>query len=129
LGKIYHYDFLTLDSLGTRFLRIGKKPPLRGTVVHLANRNYLIYANGYVPYLRCYPGKRLPRPLEVVEHHGETPAITVCREIMALTKLNWNSCAFGSGEPITIRFARSVGWILSELPKAVSPQTRYQFYM
>ena len=64
-----------------------------------------------------------------LRNHGETPAITVCREIMALTKLNWNSCAFGSGEPITIRFARSVGRILSELPTAVIPQTRYQFYM
>jgi hypothetical protein len=129
LGKIYHYDFLTLDTLGTRFLRIGKKPPLRGTVIQLASRNYLIYGNGYVPYLRCYPGKRLPRPLEVVEHHGDSPAVAVCREILALTKLNWNSCAFGSGEPITVRFARSVGRILSELPVGVPPQTRYQFYM
>ncbi|MEA3188726.1 MAG: hypothetical protein QOD99_2556 [Chthoniobacter sp.] len=129
LGSIYHFDFLALETLGTRFLRIGKKPPLRGTVIQLAARNYLLYGNGYVPYLRCYPGKRLPRPLEIVEHHGDSPAITVCREILALTKLNWNSCAFGSSEPITIRFAKSVGRILAELPKGAVPQTRYQYYM
>jgi hypothetical protein len=129
LGSIYHFDFLTLETLETRFFRIGKRPPLRGTVIQLGPRNYLLYGNGYVPYLRCYPGKRLPRPLEIVEHHGDSPAMTVCREILALTKLNWNSCAFGSGEPITIRFAKSVGRILSELPAGAKPQTRYQFYM
>lgn len=129
LGSIYQYDFLTLESSETRFLRVGKKPPLRGTVVQLAARNYLLFGNGYVPYLRCYPGKRLPRPLEILEHYGDSPAIDVCREILSLTKLNWNSCAFGSSEPITIRFARDVGKILAELPSGATPQSRYQFYM
>jgi len=129
IGNIYHYDFLALESRETRFMRVGKKPPLRGTVIQLGRRNYLIYCNGYVPYLRSYPGKRIPRPLEVIEHHGDSPAITVCQEILALTKLNWNSCAFGSGIPITIRFARDVGKILTELPKNVQPETKYKFYM
>ncbi|MFZ1072208.1 MAG: hypothetical protein WAO21_02115 [Verrucomicrobiia bacterium] len=53
----------------------------------------------------------------------------VCREILALTKLNWNSCAFGSSLPITVRFARDVGKILTELPSGVRPQTKYKFYM
>lgn len=129
LGSIYHYDFLALETRETRFMRVGKRPPLRGTVIQLGRRNYLIYCNGYVPYLRSYPGKRIPRPLEVVEHHGDSPAVTVCQEIVALTKLNWNSCAFGSGVPITIRFARDVGKILTELPKNVQPETKYKFYM
>jgi hypothetical protein len=129
LGAVYYYDFLTLESLETRFLRIGKKPPLRGTVIQLGRRNYLIYCNGYVPYLRAYPGKYIPRPLEVVEHEGHSPAVTVCQEILSLTKLNWNSCAFGSGIPITIRFARDVGKILAELPPNVQPETKYKFYM
>ncbi len=129
LAGIYYYDFLALESRETRFMRVGKRPPLRGTVIQLGRRNYLIYCNGYVPYLRSYPGKRIPRPLEVIEHHGDSPAVTVCQEILALTKLNWNSCAFGSGIPITIRFARDVGKILTELPKDVQPATKYKFYM
>jgi hypothetical protein len=82
-----------------------------------------------VPYFRLYPGQRIPRPLEIVEHHGHSPAQDVCREILALTKLNWNSCAFGSSLPITIRFARHVGKILTEMPPGVTPQTKYKFYM
>lgn len=129
LGSIYYYDFLALESRETRFMRVGRKPPLRGTVIQLGRRNYLVYCNGYVPYLRSFPGKRIPRPLEVVEHHGDSPAATVCQELLALTKLNWNSCAFGSGVPITIRFARDVGKILTEIPQGVQPGTKYKFYM
>lgn len=72
---------------------------------------------------------RTPHPLEVLEHYGTSPAQDVCREILALTKLNWNSCAFGSSVPITIRFARDVGRILAELPKGAEPKTKYKFYM
>lgn len=129
LGSVYHYDFLALESSATRFMRVGHKPPLRGTVIQLGRRNYLLYCNGYIPYLRCYPGKRIPRPLEIVEHHGDSTAIAVCQEVLALTKLNWNSCAFGSGVPITVRFARGVGKILTEMPKGVQPQSKYKFYM
>lgn len=129
LGGIYRYDFLTLESLHTQFMRLGKKPPLRGTVIQLAPKRYLFFGNGYVPYLRSYPGKRVPQPLEIIEHHGVSAAETVCQELLALTKLNWNSCAFGSSLPITMRFAKDVGKILSEMPKGQEPQTRHQFYM
>jgi hypothetical protein len=129
LGEIYHYDFLALETRDVRFMRIGRRPPLRGTVVQLGEGNYLLFGNGYIPYLRAYPGKRIPRPLEIIEHHGVSPAETVCQELLALTKLNWNSCSFGSSVPITIRFARDVGKILTELPKGIQPETKYKFYM
>ena len=129
LGEVYHYDFLALETSDVRFMRIGRRPPLRGTVVTLGEGNYLLFGNGYVPYLRAYPGKRIPRPLEIVEHHGVSPAETVCQEVLALTKLNWNSCTFASSIPITIRFARDVGKILTELPKGTRPETKYKFYM
>ena len=130
MGGIYRYDFLALDDTPkVQFMRLGQRPPLRGTVVQLAPRRYIFFGNGYVPYLRSYPGKRVPQPLDVLEHHGVSPAETVCQELLALTKLNWNSCAFGSRVPITIRFAKDVGRILSEIPKGQEPQTRHQFYM
>lgn len=129
LGDIPSHDFLALDRLGVRFMRVGQKPPLRGTVITLAPRKHIIYTTGYVPYLGDYPGMRVPVPLQIVEHHGESPVETIAREILALTKVNWNSCAFCNGDPITIQFARSVGHILTELPKGVEPQTKYKFYM
>jgi hypothetical protein len=129
LGDIPSHDFLALDRLGVRFMRVGQKPPLRGTVITLAPRKHIIYTTGYVPHLGEYPGMRVPIPLQIVEHHGESTVETIAREILALTKVNWNSCAFCNGDPITIQFARSVGHILTELPKGVEPQTKYKFYM
>jgi hypothetical protein len=129
LDAIRSYDLLTLEQRGIRFLRLGTEPPLRGTVVQLANRDYLVYTHGYVPFLKCYPGMRIPNPIEVVEHHGDSDAERVCSEILALTKLNWNNCSYGSADPVTIAFSQQVGRILTELPGGVTPATNYRFYM
>lgn len=131
LGGVQSYDFLTLERRGIRFLRMGQEPPLRGTVVQFARRNYLLYTRGYVPYLRAYPGLRVPNPIEIAEHHGDSSADKVCSEILALTKLNWNNCGFASRDPITIAFSRQVGRILTELPAVgiEQPLTKYKFYM
>jgi hypothetical protein len=129
LDGIPRYDFLALEKLDLRCMRIGKEPPLRGTVVSIAPRHHLVFTMGYVPYFRSYPGMRIPTPIEIVEHHGDSPADQVCREILALTKVNWNSCSFACSEPITIQFARTVGRILTEVPHGTAPQTKYKYYM
>lgn len=129
LGAIHSYDFLAIERRGVRFLRLGHEPPVRGTMVELGRRNYLVYTLGYVPFLRCYPGPRIPNPLEVVEHHGDSAADVVCSEILALTKLNWNTCAFAGGNPVTVAFARQIGAIMKELPPGVEALTRYKYYM
>jgi hypothetical protein len=129
LGDIYSYDFLTLEKLDTRFMRMGQEPPLRGTVVTLAPGRHAVFTVGYVPYFRLYPGMRIPNPIEIIEHHGHSSTEQICSEIMGLTKINWNSYTFASSDPITILFARTVGRILTELPEGVAPQTKYRFYM
>ena len=129
LGDTYSYDLLTIEKLDTRFMRLGKEPPLRGTVINLAHRHHAVFRFGYIPYFRTYPGMRIPGPIENLEHYGESTTQQICSELMALTKINWNSCAFASSDPITILFARTVGRILTEMPKDVMPQTKYKFYM
>jgi hypothetical protein len=129
VGDIQRFDFLTLERLDLRFMRLGQEPPIRGTVITLEPRHYLLFTVGYVPFLGLYPGMRVPAPLEVVEHHGTSGALDVCREILALTKVNWNSCAFASGEPITIQFARTVGRILTEIQSEEPAESKYRFYM
>jgi hypothetical protein len=129
LRDIKNYDFLALERRGIRFLRLGYEPPVRGTVVLLAKRNYLVYTRGYVPFLRCYPGMRIPNPLEVVEHHGDSSPDKVCSELLALTKLNWNNCSFASADPVTIAFSRQVGQILTEVRSSTKPESKYKFYM
>jgi len=129
LDGVPRHDFLTLERLGHRFYRTGNAPPVRGTVITLAPRQHVLYTVGYVPALCAYPGARPPLPLEIIEHHGDSTADVVCREILALTKVNWNSCNFASTEPITLQFARTVGRVMRELPPDVPAARLYRFYM
>lgn len=88
---------LDLVAFGTRnikLLRWGQQPPVRGTAVRLPDKSVLLYTFGYIPYLNVYPGPRVPSPLEILEHHGSTSIDVICKEILALTKLNWNSAKF-----------------------------------
>lgn len=128
LSGVHSYDFLALERRAIRFLRLGHEPPIRGTVIRLARRNYLVYTNGYIPFLRSYPGMRIPNPLEVVEHWGDSSADKVCSELLALTKLNWNTCSYGSGDPISIAFSKQVGRILTEI-KSGTVLSKYRYFM
>lgn len=126
---VHTYDLVAFGSRGLRFFRTGGEPPLRGTMITVAPGNALLYTRGYVPFLREYPGMRVPRPLEVVEHHGGSALLKLGQEIMALTKLDWNSATFAAKEPITTAFSDDVGEVLAELPPGVSPRPQYRFYM
>ncbi len=106
LQNIPYWDLVAFGKRGTQFLRLGQYPPLRGTWVRFDDANYLLYTQGYVPFLRTYPGMRSPQPQEILELVGTSPPDTVMREILALTKLNWNSADFSCDEPITLAFSR-----------------------
>lgn len=128
-ANVHSHDFVSFGSRGLRFYRAGSEPPLRGTYIGLGEGDGLLYTRGYVPFLRRYPGMRVPRPLEIVEHHGSASMTQIAQEILALTKLDWNTTMFAGKEPITTAFAWEVGQILSELPPNMEPKRSYRFYM
>jgi hypothetical protein len=123
---------LDLVAFGTRdikLLRWGQHPPIRGTMVRLPDQSVLLYTFGYIPYLGVYPGPRVPSPLEILEHHGTTSIESICLEILALTKLNWNNAKFCTKSPITIGFARRVGEIIRQVPQDTDLAELFKFYM
>lgn len=131
LGSIKKADFVAIapTEQGTRrALRFGEYPALRGTAVRLEDERWLLYTNGYVPFLRTYPGPHVPLPLEILEMHGLTAEDTLLREILTLSKLNWNSASFASALPITLLFAKRVGAVLAELPQGEG-LSEYRYYM
>jgi len=123
-------DFVTISkrNKGIRFMRIGSYPVLRGTLISLTEREHILFTSGYIPRLRTYPGHRIPSPLYIV-HDGDTEIVEICKEILGLTKLNWNTTSFSTELPITLEFADKVGKILSELEKDAPLQNHYRFYM
>ena len=123
-------DFVTIETRGIRFMRKkGIYPPVRGTVIQIGVGDYLLFTKGYSHYLETYPGLRVPTPIEIVEHHGDSLLETICTEIFALTKMNWNSADFCIRNPITLEYASEVGKILAYVPEEVIPRPEYRFYM
>jgi len=122
-------DFVTIKTdIGINFLRMGKYPVLRGTMIDLGKREFLLYSSGFSPRLRTYSGFRVPIPLHII-HNGESSRKEIASEILGLTKLNWNTTSFSTSMPITLAFAEGVGQILSELPSERKVQHHYRFYM
>jgi hypothetical protein len=62
------------------------------------------------------PGREVPNPLVIDICRGVADINVVVRDILALTKLNYNACIFGDGMPITLKFADAVGEILTAGP-------------
>jgi hypothetical protein len=122
-------DFVAIGSRNLQFYRRGDYPALRGTYIKFSDTDLALYCSGYVPFLRTYPGARVPRPLEILEHYGDSSWLDVMREILALTKMNWNSADFSGREPITLAFARRVGQVLAEIPQGGKVLPEYRFYM
>jgi len=125
----HELDLVAFGTRNVKLIRWGQHPPARGTFVRLPDKSVLLYTFGYIPYLGVYPGPHIPSPLEILEHHGDTPIETICSEILALTKLNWNNAKFCTKAPITIGFARRVGNILREAPPGTKVGDRFKFYM
>jgi hypothetical protein len=126
---IHSHDLVAFGDRGIRFFRAGTEPPIRGTQITLGIPNVLFYTRGYVPYVSEFSGMRVPRPIEIVEHYGSASQRKLCEEILALTKMDWNSAVFAQKEPITTAFSEDVGHILAEMPPDVQPRTTYRFYM
>lgn len=108
-------------------LREGDYPPLRGSFVEIG-ANALLYTRGSVPYYGTFPGIRVPTPLQLRPYECETPLASLASEIMALTKLNWNSTQLDQKLPIPIRAAKEVGRVLKHVSYAERDQSDFRFY-
>jgi len=105
-------------------------PVLRGSAVIVPDREGYLWTTGYVPRLRTYPGFETPKPLRIDITHGQADTMTVMRDILGLTKVNYNACDYASGLPVTLKFANLVGDILTASPKGQqAPPLPFRFYI
>ena len=129
LSRVSHHDLVALAPVSEiRLARAGQYPPLRGTNFNIGDDSYL-YTTGYLESLAKYPHGHVPSPLQITDHVGDTPRSHLLREILILTKMNWNSANLAGLMPITLRFSKLVGDILREIPDDQVPQPKYKYYM
>lgn len=122
-------DFVTLRPSRSFLLREGIYPPLRGTYFCVEDSYHFLYTMGFIPYLETSPSPYIPTPWEITRHIGGSSPIDMFREVLGLTKMNFNSCAFADGTPITLSFSHKVGDIMKHIPSDGAIQPSYRFYM
>lgn len=129
-GRVTHYDLLAFETQSAvRLITTSKYPPLRGTNFSVGDLDFL-YTTGFITSLNEFHGMHVPSPVRIADHIGQdTPREVLLREILALTKMNWNSAHFGGLLPITLKFSKFVGEIMREIPADRDPQPQFKYYM
>lgn len=112
-----------------KLFRRGKSPVLRGASLRLSDRKGYLWTVGFIPQLQTYPGREAPNPLMVEVTRGDADLDQVMRDVLGLTKLNFNACIFGDGIPVTLRFADDVGEILTAAPIDDLPPLPFKHYI
>src|SRR5439155_12431834 len=128
-AKIEIQDFLSLAQSFLRLYRQGYYPPLRGTVLEADDTQHFLYSRGSVNFYEEYPGMYVPRSLQVRYDRIASARRDLLRELLLLTKMNWNNTQLDSSSPITLRAARQVGTILRYVNEGDPLQHPYKFYM
>jgi hypothetical protein len=112
------------------FRRDDDMPILRGLAVINNDRHAFLVTNGFIPRLQTYYGSEVPVPLSVEINRGDADIAVVLRDILGLTKLNYNSCRHSDGMPVTLKFADAVGEILtSGPPRDADPPLPFRHYI
>jgi hypothetical protein len=127
--RIDALDLVSMRKSRTRLYRQGSYPPLRGTYLELDASESLLYTNGSVDFYRSYPGLYVPRPLSLTWDAVQQAPAKLLREVLALTKMNWNTTVFANTEPITICAARVVGDIMRYVKADDPVQEGYSHFM
>lgn len=126
--KLEVLDLVSVRRSGTRMLKAGESPMVRGSALLFDDKSGILYLKGTVPYFNVYPGAYIPRALEFVRESGETSSAELARELVGLSKLNFNNTQFDTGDPITIRAARRVGDILKHVPTGKNVNSRFRYF-
>ncbi len=117
------------ETHGLRLYRPGKWPVLRGTVWRINSKTAYLWATGFKPTFLSYDGWEVPVPLRLDIQHGDADIAVVARDILGLTKLNYNACKLGDAAPVTVGFSDQVGEILIGNPKVNARNPSFKYYI
>lgn len=121
-------EMIWMRPTGFRLIRKGNNEVERGMFANVEDEKLYLFTTGYVDWWKEYPGPHVPAPLEIGSAH-ETDMIERAKEILSLTKMNWNSADGMGRHPITLSFARQVGAIMTEIDDGGEIHPLYRFYM
>lgn len=102
---------------------------MRGMALKINESEAYLITRGFVPRLNTSTSLEIPNPLHVQISRGNSDLKTVLRDVLALTKLNYNACIYGDGLPVTLRFSNNIGNILTATENFKADQRKFMFYI
>jgi hypothetical protein len=120
-------EFVNIMPTSFRLLRIGNYPPKRGTLCQIEHKSYF-FTTGYMPEILTYPGPHIPSPVNI-QVSKDVDVFNTCKELLGLTRMNWNTAGITSGQPVTFFFSRNIGGIISELNEDERIPTEFKYFM
>ena len=121
----------------TREIKIHGYPIQRGTVIQLDDFSFLLWTHGSVidanvaGTSRNYyqSGRGIPAPLLIRRFRGRDPIETTAKEILALTKMNWNGGELYKTLPVTIDFSKRLSRYAKQAESLQAIPYDFRFFM
>jgi hypothetical protein len=102
---------------------------MRGMALKVNETEAYLITRGFVPRLNTQPSLEVPNPLHIRITRGSADIDTVLKDVLALTKLNYNACIYGDGLPVTLRFSDVIGSILTATDNWQTEQRKFMYYI
>lgn len=112
-----------------KLFREGKFPIYRGAVYYRNSFSAFLWSKGFIPRIQSILGLETPNPLLVEIIRGEEDIREVCKDVLMLTKLNYNACIYCDGTPVTLKFADLIGDILTAGPNEDLEILPFMYYI
>lgn len=122
------------QSVGLRLLKDNDDPKsqygiLRGLAWFVDENSGYLWTKGFIPKTETANHMEAACPLHIEVSRGRANIQTVMKDILALTKLNYNACIYGDGLPVTLRFSDKIGDILTAIPEVNWAAKPFKYYI
>ncbi len=114
--------------------RADRWPVERGTMLHLGGQDVLLWTQGDAPSAAegghfFKEGRGIPRPLLLRRFAGDGPADEFSRDVLALTKMNWNNDALYDLLPTTLEYASTLARVIRRMPQLAPRPYPFRLFM
>ena len=126
--------YVASQTRGDGTISADNYPVRRGTTVQLDDYTSLLWVHGATTALnqslRYFQGKRrIPSPLTIRRHVGQTDLRQICEEILGLSKMNWNTFDLYTKAPATLHSSSEIARIGSLLRRFGGASYDYRLFI
>lgn len=129
LGKCRIIGVRIRDNKAFKLYRHKQYCVPRGMVLQYDDNKAFLWTKGFIPRLKTQMGLETPNPIDIQITRGKADLEIVCKDILSLTKLNYNACIYGDGLPVTLKFADSIGEILTAGKDVKAGVLQFKYYI